>query len=209
MYVLYVFFFRNRHILTTHTGYIRKNVNNAERRSSLPPLTRTQNYNSQEKFERDLGGETSGYGSDNANHTPEHSRQMRWSQGGYESSSSCREERMKWGDRGVGVGKFWEAREINDNDKTINNDTPNWVKRGLQRDEELIVANSSPSESPEQDYGEHDRPCTGSSNSLPNRYINTARFNVDTRNFISDLIFGAKMYIWSQQNWQKEKEKDK
>lgn len=103
---------------------------------------------------------------------------------------------MKWGDRGVGVGKFWEAREINDYDKAINNDTPNWVKRGLQRDQELIVANSSPSESPEQDYGEHDRPCTGSSNSLPNKYGNIAPFK--DFNFDKYSSFYFRSYIRGQ-----------
>lgn len=136
-------FSRGRYL--TRSSYVRKSP---ERRSSLPPLTRPQVPNVSEKLERDLGGETSGYGSDSANYTPEHAKQ-----GGYESSSSYKDERMRWG-----AGKFWES----DGEKA--NEPPNWVKRGLQRQGELVVANSSPSESPEQDC-ENERPCTGSSGS--------------------------------------------
>lgn len=149
--------YRNRHV--SNPAYNRKCQNSSERRSSLPPLHRNHNYDGVEKIEKDMGGETSGYGSDNA---PEH-HQSRWNhQAGYESSSSFRDDRLKWGDRGVGVGKFWMPREITDYDKVLTTEAPNWVKRGLQRDGELVVSNTSPAESPEQDYGEHDRPCTAS-----------------------------------------------
>lgn len=109
-----------------------------------------------------MGGETSGYGSDN-HQSPEVAQQQTWNNhnAGYESSSSYRDDRLKWGDR----GKFWVQREVNHYDKSMNSDTPGWVKRGLERQGELIVANSSPAESPEQDFGENDRPCTGSTTS--------------------------------------------
>lgn len=116
-----------------------------------------------------MGGETSGYGSDNPYNSPEYTQQTWNSNAGYESSSSYRDDRLKWGDRGVGLGKFWGTKEFNNYDKSLTTDTPGWVKRGLQREGELIVSNSSPAESPEQDYGEADRPHTGSSNSQNNK----------------------------------------
>lgn len=67
----------------------------------------------------------------------------------------------KWGDKGVGVGKHWQPKE--ETYEKSPNEPPNWVKRGLQVDGAIVVANSSPSVSPEQRYEEHDRPCTGSS----------------------------------------------
>lgn len=107
-----------------------------------------------------MGGETSGYGSDNPNNA-EDFQPPTWTSGGYESSSSGREDRAKWGDRGVHVGKFWEPKE---EDST--HEPPGWVKRGLERKTELIVSNMSPAESPEQrNLTEDDRPCTGSSGS--------------------------------------------
>lgn len=127
-----------------------------------------------------MGGETSGYGSDN-HQSPEISQQI-WNNhnAGYESSSSYRDDRMKWGDRGVGFGKFWGHKELNHYDKTMNSDTPGWVKRGLERQGELIVANSSPAESPEQDFGDNDRPCTGSTTSQPKTYIRGQNIPLDT-----------------------------
>lgn len=163
-------FFRSRQQpVVSNSGYIKRNINNSERRSSLPPLQKNSpRYNSVDKLaERDMGGETSGYGSDN-HHSPEVSHQQNWNNhnAGYESSSSYRDDRLKWGDRGVGLGKFWGQKEFHDYDKSLNNDTPGWVKRGLERQGELIVANSSPAESPEQqEFGEHDRPCTSSTTS--------------------------------------------
>lgn len=124
-----------------------------------------------------MGGETSGYGSD-THQSPEVAQQT-WNNhnAGYESSSSYRDDRLKWGDRGVGLAKFWGQREINHYDKPLGNDTPGWVKRGLERQGELIVANSSPAESPEQDFGEHDRPCSGSTTSQQ-RYLYRSNFIV-------------------------------
>lgn len=133
---------------------------NASRRQSLPPIykNQSQSFTSNEK---EMGGETSGYGSDNPNNTPEYVQQTAWNHNlGYESSSSARDDRAKWGDRGVGVGKFWEPQDIR-YDTQISN-TPGWVKRGLQGDTDLVVSNTSPAESPEQDFLEN-RPCTSSS----------------------------------------------
>lgn len=110
-----------------------------------------------------MGGETSGYGSDNANNSPEHYQAGNWDNTlGYESSSSAREDRLKWGDRGVHVGKFWEPKAV---DNFSKNDTPGWVKRGLEGKTELVVSNTSPAESPEQEYLDRDRPSTSSTNS--------------------------------------------
>ena len=111
-----------------------------------------------------MGGETSGYGSDNINNiSPEHYQPSNWENVlGYESSSSAREDRMKWGDRGVHTGKHWKPKE-SDAGKT--GDTPGWVKRGLETNTELVVSNTSPAESPEQDYGEAERPGTSSTTS--------------------------------------------
>lgn len=116
-------------------------------------------------IDRELcGGETSGYGSDN---TPDNYYQNtnnsnnNWNNHGYESSSnSSREDRLKWNDKGVIVGKYWEPKS--EELKTINHDAPGWVKRGLETNAQLEVSNSSPAESPEQDI-EKDRPFTGSS----------------------------------------------
>lgn len=108
-----------------------------------------------------MGGETSGYGSDNPNHSPEHYNNPQWNHSlGYESSSSGREDRPKWGDRGPLLAKFWESK-----DSDFDKDTPGWVKRGLEGKTELVVSNSSPAVSPEQDCMDRDRPNTGSSTS--------------------------------------------
>ncbi|KAF5304041.1 hypothetical protein FQA39_LY01826 [Lamprigera yunnana] len=151
---------------TTNT-FLRREANTS-RRQSLPPIPAKNEAptNLQDKFDREMGGETSGYGSDN--HTPEY-MQQHWNQNvGYESSLSARDDRAKWGDRGVGVGRFWDPQEIKYN--TDMNDPPGWVKRGLEGETELIVANSSPSESPEQEYPEQ-RPFTSSSTSQIRTYI--------------------------------------
>lgn len=137
----------NNHLLGRTS---RQNV----RRSSLPPLYKNQ-YNSYDK-ERDAGGETSGYGSDN-NKTSESSN---WHQSGYESSSS-RDDRPRWGDKGVGVGKFWQPKDDSFEEMSTS-EPPNWVKRGI-KDGEIEVNNTSPAESPEQKYEENDRPYTSSS----------------------------------------------
>lgn len=104
-----------------------------------------------------MGGETSGYGSDSQT-TPEYYHNSGWAQG-YESSSSNKEDRLKWIDKGTVIGKYWEPKE--EELKAIN-DTPGWLKRGLETNAQLEVANSSPAESPEQDV-DKDRPFTGSS----------------------------------------------
>lgn len=137
-----------------HNNLLGRTSRQNVRRSSLPPLYKNQ-YNSYDK-ERDGGGETSGYGSDN-NKTPDTSN---WQQSGYESSSS-RDDRPRWGDKGVGVGKFWQPKE-DSFERTSANEPPNWVKRGL-KDGEIQVNNTSPAESPEQKYEENERPHTGSS----------------------------------------------
>ncbi|XP_031348675.1 uncharacterized protein LOC116174820 isoform X2 [Photinus pyralis] len=151
----------------------------SSRRQSLPPITDktgTHNFSSNEKFEKEMGGETSGYGSDSANHVPEY-LQASWNQNlGYESSSSARDDRAKWGDRGVGIGRFWDPHEIKYSPEM--RDAPGWVKRGLQGDTELVVSNSSPAESPEQDYGEQ-RPYTSSSVSQTRTYIRGQNNPVD------------------------------
>lgn len=140
-------------------GYLKRDYKENTRRGSLPPLYKNQ-YNSYDRYEREkeLGGETSGYGSDNPNQTPD-CVSSNWHQSGYESSSS-RDDRPKWGDKGVGVGKFWQPKEEHFDED--HNEPPNWVKRGLQ-DGEIVVSNTSPAESPEQRYEDHERPCTGSS----------------------------------------------
>lgn len=120
--------------------------NTVTRRSSLPPLSKNQ-YNSVDK---EMGGETSGYGSDNPTQNQETQPSSNWNQSGYESSSSYKDDRPKWKDK----TKFWVNNE---------SDPPNWVKRGLQRDEEIIVSNTSPAESPQQHEEEVERPYTSSS----------------------------------------------
>lgn len=107
------------------------------------------------------GGETSGYGSDNQT-PPEYYQNTNWTAHGYDSSSSSREDRLKWNDKIVLSGKYWEPKE--EELKGIN-DTPGWVKRGLETNTQLEVANSSPAESPEQDL-DKDRPYTSSSVSI-------------------------------------------
>ncbi|CAH1156138.1 unnamed protein product, partial [Phaedon cochleariae] len=90
---------RNRYeskVSMVHNPQFRKNYREDIRRGSLPPLHKNQ-YNSCDRYERDKeGGETSGYGSDNPNQTPDCIQS--WNQSGYESSSS-RDDRPKWGDK--------------------------------------------------------------------------------------------------------------
>lgn len=136
-------------------------IPNSGRKHSLPPLVKNQNSMSIDRIDREMGGETSGYGSDNQT-TPEYYQNTNWNNHGYESSSSCREDRLKWTDKNTIVGKYWEPKE--EESKTIN-DTPNWVRRGLETNTKLEVENSSPAESPEQDI-DKDRPFTGSSLSM-------------------------------------------
>lgn len=148
---------------TTNSDIFSRRDSNSSRRQSLPPIYRNQSqtYTPNDKSDKEMGGETSGYGSDNPNNTPEYLQQTNWNQNlGYESSSSARDDRAKWGDRGVGVGKFWDPQDMKYCNKM--DDTPGWVKRGLSGETELVVSNTSPAESPEQDYGEH-RPYTSSS----------------------------------------------
>ncbi|CAH1975161.1 unnamed protein product [Acanthoscelides obtectus] len=116
----------------------RKDPRITPRRSSLPPLYKN---NCLEK-EKEIGGETSGYGSDHSPGCVE-----TWQQSGYESSSS-RDDRPKW-----------QGRE-EPFDKAAS-EPPNWVKRGLQ-DGEIIVSNTSPAESPEQRCEDSERPYTSS-----------------------------------------------
>ncbi|XP_066250263.1 pinin-like isoform X1 [Euwallacea similis] len=132
-----------------------------QRRSSLPPLYQNQ-FNSNHNH-HDRGGETSGYGSDSFP-TPEYNRAPA-GQSGYESCSSQRDDRAKWGDNNKGV---------------VVSDPPNWVRRGLEADGAIVVANSSsPSVSPEQRGEDNDRPCTGSSVSQPRSYIRGQNVLID------------------------------
>ncbi|KAF7271195.1 hypothetical protein GWI33_015901 [Rhynchophorus ferrugineus] len=160
-----------------------------DRRSSLPPLCKNQlnsNYDYHKGEKTDRGGETSGYGSDN-NSPPDYKElglppagAGQWTgghQSGYESSSSYRDDRPKWGDKGVGLGKFWQPKE--ENYEKVAHEPPNWVKRGLQVDGAIVVANSSPSASPEQGYDDRDRPCTGSSSSPNKCFIRGQNIHID------------------------------
>lgn len=146
-------------MVNNNADFFQRNLRDNSRRSSLPPLHKNQ-LNSTDRYERekDLGGETSGYGSDNQNNSPEYIK-TNWhqSQSGYESSSSFRDDRPKWG---VGVGKFWQPKQ--EYMEKAANEPPNWVKRGLQ-DGEILVSNTSPAESPQQAYEDPDRPYTSSS----------------------------------------------
>ncbi|XP_018332191.1 histone-lysine N-methyltransferase, H3 lysine-79 specific-like isoform X2 [Agrilus planipennis] len=137
--------------------------NELNRRPSLPPIHQSPT-SSYEEHEKDFGGETSGYGSDNPNHTPE---QRKWNE----------QYANPWGSQSD-VKTFWETPDEISKIK----DAPGWLKRGLQRNVELIVANSSPSESPEQDYKhdfDHDRPSTGSSGSQTRSFIRGQNIPLD------------------------------
>ncbi|RZC39875.1 WRKY transcription factor protein 1 [Asbolus verrucosus] len=149
--------------MANNNEFFRKDFSGIGRRSSLPPLYKNQ-YNSVDK---EMGGETSGYGSDNPNQNPENGPTTTWNQSGYESSSSYKDDRPKWKDKS---NKFWDTSE---------NDPPNWVKRGLQRDEEIVVSNTSPAESPQQDDGDQDRPNTSCS-SLNRTFIRGQNIPVDS-----------------------------
>uniref|UniRef100_A0AAR5Q0W5 CCDC66 domain-containing protein n=1 Tax=Dendroctonus ponderosae TaxID=77166 RepID=A0AAR5Q0W5_DENPD len=150
-----------------------------ERRSSLPPLYKNQ-YNSNYDYpppKADRGGETSGYGSDSFP-TPEYKPLPSTGEGqwtgrqqqpsGYESSSSYRDDRPKW-------GKSWPPKE-----QPYKSEPPNWVKRGLEAEGAIVVGNSSPSVSPEQRGEENDRPCTGSSFSQHRSYIRGQNVHIDS-----------------------------
>ncbi|CAH0547984.1 unnamed protein product [Brassicogethes aeneus] len=185
------FFDRNNYASNTmvpSSEYDRRSLKGPDRRSSLPPLYKNQ-YNSREHYEREKeqGGETSGYGSDNS---PEF-HQVPWSQSGprlnqhdqnlllitrYESSSS-RDDRPKWGDKGVVGGKFWTPKEEVP-EKNLS-EPPNWVKRGL-KDGEIVVSNQSPAESPEQTYEDPERPSTGCSSNINRTYIRGQNIPLDS-----------------------------
>ncbi|KAF5269972.1 hypothetical protein FQR65_LT05771 [Abscondita terminalis] len=130
------------------------------RRQSLPPINNKndiQASNSNDRYDKELGGETSGYGSDN--HTPEYF-QNTWNQNlGYESSSSARDDRAN--------GAIVESASVDFGIRKILSDT------------EVIVANSSPSESPEQPDFVEQRPYTSSSVSQTRTYIRGQNNPVD------------------------------
>lgn len=90
-----------------------------------------------------------------------------WNQRSSESEvSSGRDERPKWGDRGLGVGHLWEPHELNERfSKTV--DLPGWMQRSLEGDKEVMVFSHSPDQ-----VGEcMDRPFTGESDNT-NMHLN-------------------------------------
>ncbi|XP_050301307.1 putative uncharacterized protein DDB_G0279653 [Anthonomus grandis grandis] len=186
----------SKHSLTQKEQQQLPPITSGERRGSLPPLHQNQfnsNYRHDNKYDKgERGGETSGYGSDNyptpdykERNLPSTNNNGQWNggnqqnQSGYESSSSYRDDRPKWGDKGVGINNFWQPKEESF-DKEQTNEPPNWVKRGLEVDGAIVVANSSPSISPEQRYEENERPCTGSSSSQTKTYIRGQNIPIDS-----------------------------
>lgn len=82
-----------------------------------------------------------------------------WNHRSSESDVSVsRDDRLKWGDRGLGVGHLWDP-DTNDNpDKAT--DPPGWLQRGLKSDKEVVVVSQSPDQTGESST---DRPFTGES----------------------------------------------
>ncbi|XP_044745152.1 trichohyalin [Coccinella septempunctata] len=150
---------------------------NSYKKSSLPPLSKTQTI-SKDRFERE--GETSGYASDNPVQPGYLSRTYSGNpsnpQCGYESSSS-RDDRSRW--KNKVMSSDWESKDTSRSNE-ITNDPPNWLKRGLEQEGHIEVTNSSPSESPEQDYIEHDRPLTGSSSVRIRTHIRGQNIRLDS-----------------------------
>lgn len=152
-------YFRGQHtkIATViNQVHSRRELYSSQRKNSLPPLNQNQTLL---KDKQEGGSETSGYASDNPIQPgyipPSHFQ----GQSGYESASS-RDDRPRWKDKVM--SSDWEQKESNVS-STRTNEPPNWLKRGLEQGGQIEVTNSSPSESPEQDYIDQDRPFTGSS----------------------------------------------
>ncbi|XP_045464349.1 putative uncharacterized protein DDB_G0271982 [Harmonia axyridis] len=150
---------------------------NSHRKNSLPPLPQNQSI-SKDRYEK--GGETSGYASDNpisSGYLPlTHWSHQNNPQSGYESASS-RDDRPRW--KNKGMTSDWDKKETS-KEGVSTNEPPNWLKRGLEQDGHIEVTNSSPSESPEQDYIEQDRPFTGSSSVRSRTYIRGQNIRLDS-----------------------------
>lgn len=135
---------------------------------NLPPIHQNQKNEKYPEYDRyEIEGDTSGYASDsNKESTPDHLPDKpveyqiwsNWHRSSESDLSSGRDERPKWGDRGLGVGHLWDPRELNENAKAV--EPPGWLQRGLRRDKELIVSQSPDQQSQQSDL---DRPFTGES----------------------------------------------
>ncbi|KAF6203059.1 hypothetical protein GE061_003472 [Apolygus lucorum] len=98
------------------------------------------------------GGDTSGYASDSADFamTEPPWKPTNWSHPTYglrrtpesfSSGSGGREERAKWGERGVGVGHLWSPSVHLPGNllPQIEPTTPSWIQRGLQEPAQVLV----------------------------------------------------------------------
>ncbi|CAH1400411.1 unnamed protein product [Nezara viridula] len=127
-----------------------------KRTPSLPPIN--SNYDSpqqQQPQEEECNGDTSGYASDSAGN--EYNAEAWAKSGGWPlpqfprrtpdsiSSGSGREERARWGDRGVGVGHLWEPSPMLPPPPLpkVQPATPNWLNRGAQERAEVLVISHS------------------------------------------------------------------
>lgn len=132
-----------------------------KRRPSLPPIYDSSNITTcpYMKMDREICAETSGYGSDSANQsTPEYFSPQEG--GDADSVSSNRsDERQKWVDSTVKIRHIWESPQEEYESKT---EPPGWLRRGLQRNCEILVATQSP-ETEERDHEGNERPFTSSS----------------------------------------------
>ncbi|XP_014287521.1 coiled-coil domain-containing protein 66 isoform X2 [Halyomorpha halys] len=123
-----------------------------KRTPSLPPIN--SNYESpqqQQPQEEECNGDTSGYASDSAGN--EYNAESWAKSGGWPlpqfprrtpdsiSSGSGREERARWGDRGVGVGHLWEPSPTLPPPPLpkVQPATPNWLNRGPQEGAQVLV----------------------------------------------------------------------
>lgn len=130
-------------------------------RSSLPPLNKSANHKQEIYNSDNQGGETSGYASDCAPHgtsdvwSRRRSSGVLWSRDAVraisptDSVSTTTGERLRWGDRGVGVGHLWEPHEVDQRPSIMPGDgsPPGWLQRGLKNDTtEVMLINSHQSE---------------------------------------------------------------
>lgn len=120
---------------------------------NLPPIVPKHREKYQDYDRYEIEGDTSGYASESAKEgTPDHHPEKpdfqiwsNWHRSSESEMSSGRDERPKWGDRGLGVGHLWDPREMSENPKTV--EPPGWSQRGLRRDKEVLVVSNSPEQS--------------------------------------------------------------
>lgn len=154
----------------------------------MPPL-RKPSY-------RDQGGETSGYASDVVPQNSDvwsarRSSGVLWSRdanrAGSPDSVSTAGERLRWGDRGVGVGHLWEPNEVEQRPTVLPGEgsPPGWLQRGLKNESEVMVVNHHSEKESSED-----------AESIGPRYVNIKfAYEFLEHNFFTGHIYVGKIYL--------------